>query len=356
LGAGNIGDELMARAFWKALPREVTLEVALFEEAARHREGYPPQHHYHPVDYYAGEGGRYHWPGLLVGTTPVTEGEGRHWPLDFIARRLRVFHQRGLPVDAVGVGVEPLQSEEGRAIFHEAFAPIRSWTVRSEQCRSALLELSVSPDRIRVGADWAWLWEPNEDKREWARETWRMAGVDLERPLLIVNLMNRQWNLAAALDAIADRTGVQVGFWANDCRSGEFFDESAGDELAARMTQPLLRLPNHYYSADEAIALLGCATIALGARYHFLIQSVLGGSVPIALTRGPKIATLADELETPYAGNAALVEAACEETLARHQERREWLGARQAALRERARLNLSFLEEIAPYSGAFARC
>jgi hypothetical protein len=74
------------------------------------------------------------------------------------------------------------------------------------------------------------------------------------------------------------------------------------------------------------------------------------------LTRGPKIATLADELETPYAGNAALVEAACEETLARHQERREWLGARQAALRERARLNLSFLEEIAPYSGAFARC
>ena len=40
------------------------------------------------------------------------------------------FHRAGLPVDAVGVGVEPLTSDGGRALFAEAFAPIRSWTVR----------------------------------------------------------------------------------------------------------------------------------------------------------------------------------------------------------------------------------
>jgi polysaccharide pyruvyl transferase WcaK-like protein len=189
-----------------------------------------------------------------------------------------------------------------------------------------------------------------------------------ERPLLIVNLVNMQWreialvktNLAKALDALVERTGAQVAFWANDCRSGEFFDSAAGDELAALMKRPLLRLPNHYYSADEAIALLGCATVTLGARYHFLIQSALGGSVPVALTRGPKIDALSDELELLCAGSVREVDAgvvltACEEALSSRQQRRERLDARQAELRARATTNLSFLRESAPYSGAFAR-
>ncbi|MCX6602737.1 MAG: polysaccharide pyruvyl transferase family protein [Acidobacteria bacterium] len=366
LGAGNIGDELMARAFWNALPPAITLEVPLFEESAHHRDSYPPRHRYHPVNYYEGESHIAHWPGLLVGGTPVTELEGIHFPLEFLRTRLRQFHDRGIAVDAVGVGVEPLSSPEARALFQEAFGPIRSWTVRTENARSALLDLGVPDSRVRVGADWAWLHTHHgEDKQEWARQTWTDAGRDPGRPLIVVNTVNMQWrhaitdSLAQTLDTLADRHGAQLAFLANDYRAGDFFDDAAGHDLSARMSHPMLRLPRLYYSAEEAIALLASATITLGQRYHFLVQSVLAGSVPVAIPRGPKMHELALELELLCAGDLTRFDAdfavtVCDQAIAERANRRSKLDAGQQALRQRANNNLSFLRELPPYAHTFA--
>ena len=131
LGAGNIGDEFMARAFWESLPAEVSLDVPLAPEAAGQHEPYPPQHRYLRVDLDGGETAQGPVPGLLVGATPVTAYEGLDWPLRFLASRLLQFHRAKRPVDAVGVGVDHLDDAEAQRIFREAFAPIRSWTVRS---------------------------------------------------------------------------------------------------------------------------------------------------------------------------------------------------------------------------------
>jgi hypothetical protein len=114
-GAGNIGDEFMARAFWDALPENVRLEIPLFPEHVRQREPYPLRHRYLPVHWEGNENSHVEsMPGLLVGDTPVTEAEGLHWPLGFLEPRLEHFHRRGLPVDALGVGVDRLQSAAAR--------------------------------------------------------------------------------------------------------------------------------------------------------------------------------------------------------------------------------------------------
>ena len=79
LGAGNIGDELMARAFWHAMPASLRLHVAIFPESARQHEDYPTQNKYVKVDVAGNENADVAMPGLLVGATPVTANEGLGW-------------------------------------------------------------------------------------------------------------------------------------------------------------------------------------------------------------------------------------------------------------------------------------
>src|SRR5436190_659127 len=74
LGAGNVGDEIMARAFWECMPPEWELEVELFEESRRYRGNYPPSNAYCSVTdgslLRAAERGI---AGLLACGTPVNE-------------------------------------------------------------------------------------------------------------------------------------------------------------------------------------------------------------------------------------------------------------------------------------------
>ena len=359
LGAGNIGDELMMRAAWQCLPDELVLEVPLASEAARQHAAYPPPHHYIRL-----EDERALAPGLLVGATPVTSAEGLEWPLRALTPRIDAFHGRGLPVDAVGVGVDRLEDPAARALFAGALARVRSWTVRSEACAAALADLGVPPQSVRVGADWAWLYRPGPAHRNWARAVWQRSGVDTARPLLVVNAVNMLWrgetatrrSLAAGLSDAARKFGLQVAFFANECRAGEFYDHAAAGELGAQLDVPYSILPNDYYSPDETLALLSPATATLGARYHFLVESVLAGSVPVGILRGPKMRGLASDLPFPLAGTIERIE--CSEVVAgvsdAVESRSSWrqrLEARQFALAQRARNNLSFLRELDPYCG-----
>jgi polysaccharide pyruvyl transferase WcaK-like protein len=303
-GAGNIGDELMNRAFWDALPPEVELEVEVFPNAALQREPYPSRHRYVTLDWEGRPGpASPAVPGLLVGDTPVTDSLGVGWPLGFLAPRLDAFHAAGQPVDALGIGVEPLASAEARAIFASSFLPVRSWTVRSERCRASLVEMGVEPERVTVGCDWAWLYRRRTDRSEWAREVLRGAGWDGRAPLVLANVVNEIWSgcadakraLARALDRVAAR-GAQVAFFCQEMRAGEFFDQAAVAGVRAAMTAPSALVPPEYYTPDEALALMAHASAALSSRYHFTVQSVLAGVVPVTLARSAKMTGLLEEL------------------------------------------------------------
>jgi len=279
---------------------------------------------------------------------------GLAWPLGFLAPRLDAFHRTERPVDALGVGVEPLILDEARALFRRHFLPIRSWTVRTEACRDALLDLGVPEHRLAVGADWAWLYRPREDRRPWAATTWRELGVDPGRPILVVNAVNEIWRdvasakrvLATALDEVARRFGLQVAFFCQEMREGEFYDLAAARETATLMRVPTAVVPNRYYTPDELLGLLAHATVTLGGRYHFVVASVLAGALPVCLARSAKMDGLLAELGLSSAGRldeasvAGVVEAVGTAVRGGSAERRRLEGVR-LQLEARARGNLA---------------
>jgi polysaccharide pyruvyl transferase WcaK-like protein len=300
----------MARAFWNVLPPGLRLTVDLFPNHVRQREPYPGPHDYVTLDWSGGPAAPPTMPGLLVGDTPVTESLSLEWPLRFLAPRLRAFHDAGQPVDAVGIGVEPLRSPEAREIFARDFLPIRSWTVRSPECRASLIGLGVPEDRVEVGADWAWLYRPRRDLRAWGADTWAHLGVDTGRPLLVANVVNERWRrksearaaIAAALDELAADHGLQVAFFCNESREGEFYDRAAAEETQALMKTRSVVVPNLYWSPDEALGLLAHATVTLAGRYHFVVESVLAEAPPVGVARSEKVSGLFEELALPLAG------------------------------------------------------
>jgi polysaccharide pyruvyl transferase WcaK-like protein len=357
LGAGNIGDELMARAFWDALPDEARLTVDVLPNHASQREPYPARHVYVGLDWSGASAPVAPMPGLLVGDTPVTESLSLDWPLRFLAPRLRAFHDAGQPVDAVGIGVEPLRSAEARAIFARDLRPIRSWTVRSASCRAALLDLGVDGGAVQVGADWAWLYRTRRDLRAWAAETWSRIGVDPGRPLVVANVVNERWGrrsevkaaIAAALDELVRAHGFQAAFFCNEARDGEFYDRAAAEQTQALMATRSALVPNLYWSPDEALGLLSHATVTLAGRYHFVVESVLAGAPPVAIARSEKVHGLLDELGLAPAGTMEDVEATrlVDGVVAAARDRAAVvgrLGAAREGLAARAARNLDLVE------------
>ena len=364
LGAGNIGDELMTRGFWRSIPKSLQLEVVLARESVRYRGEYPPPHSY-VVD-------RTRWrnrrlPRLIVGTTPVSEQLGLGFPLNHLARIVAPLHRRGIPVDAVGVGVEPLESSGARALFADHLLPLRSWSVRSEACRTALEALGVAPERIRVGADWAWAFRGARDESSWAAQQWRALGVTAERRLLVVNVVNEgrgdrdrvRRGMATALDQAAERWDAQIAFLCHESRDGAFYDHAAAQETARLMRHSAVIVPNLYYTPDETLALLRAASATVGERFHFAIASVLAGVPPILVRRGPKTSALADEtgiqlVGSPGVGDPGELEAALASVL---DDRPRWtklLTEVRSTMEARTANNLSLIAHLAPYDALLA--
>lgn len=342
LGAGNIGDEMMMHGFWSRLPPDIHLHVMLHENSRAQRQPYPERFRYRLLGLRPGEfelAGLTGRPGLLAGTTPVTDAEGWEWPLAYLAPRLRHFHDQGLPVDAVGIGADRLVTPEGRRLFENHFRRIRSWSVRNEQGRDALLEAGVEPDRIVVGADWAWLYEPPGDAGRWAADMLAGLGIRVGEPLLVVNLFWQGggtsfpiWDdVAQVLDRLHFEDGLQIVFFCNECRHPGF-DRTAAESLQSRMAAPSALIPNLYYGPGEALALLRHATVTLGQRYHFFVESVAAQTAPVMLGRSPKIEGLCREFGMAPLGTLAAIDGD------------EVIAAVRAAIRDRAQV-VALIEE-----------
>ena len=302
-------------------------------------------------------------PGLLVGDTPVAENEGLDWPLRFLAPRLSRFHRERLPTDALGVGVDCLKGAEARELFACGFLPIRSWTVRTESCRRALIDLGVDSGRIALGADWAWLYRPFAERASWAESVWSVLGIDPRRPLLVSNVVNMVWkddhvkdSIAGAFDVLHRDLSLQIAFFCNETRPGDFFDYEAARDIQRRMREPSVIVPHEYYSPDEALALLRAATVTVGQRYHFAVETILAGSVPVCIVRGRKMTGLVEELGLPVAGRIESVDTdvlidCVKQVLANREAWRARLQCERQRMRERASHNLDLIGRMPPYRG-----
>jgi hypothetical protein len=317
-GAGNIGDELMMHGMWANLPEDLRLHVFLHENSRGQRQPYPPQHTYTAIELPPPTfelDGIADAPGLLAGTTSITDVEGWEWPIGFLAPRMQYFQDRGLPMDAVGIGADFLITPQGRQLFSNHFRGVRSWTVRNEASREALLDAGVEPARVAVGADWAWLYQSPRDYAPWAAEYLEELGLRIGEPLLIVNLFWQGqgrslpiWNdIAAVLDRLQTKDGLQIAFFCNEVRHPGF-DRTAVETIQTFMQTPSTLIPNHYFAPGEAIALLRHATATLGQRYHYCVESVLAETVPVNMGRSPKIAGLCEELGMPTYGSLAAID------------------------------------------------
>lgn len=300
------------------LPPDFSLHMFLHENHTLQRQPYPARFHAEtlplPPPVFELETAGAH-PGLLAGATVITDSEGWGWPLSFLAPRIQYFSDHGLPVDAVGIGADFLVTPEGRRLFTEHFRSVRSWTVRDAAGREGLIDAGVEPQRVAVGADWAWLYQSPQEYGPWAAEYLTSLGISLGEPLLIVNVFWQGqglslpiWNdIAAALDALHRSDGLQIAFFCNEIRHPGF-DRTAVETIQSLMSQPSTLIPNLYFAPGEAIAILRHATATLGQRYHYCVQSVLAETVPVNLGRSPKISGLCAELGLQPCGSLAVMD------------------------------------------------
>ena len=175
LGSGNTGDDAMFLAAQARLGPEIKLSTEV--HSLKRTEVLPQGVRYLSVkDSEAIEESiREADLVFLIGDTPVMDQWGLAWPLQANAGKLRLCHELGKTVHALGVGVDRLKDPEGLRIFQDAYLPIASWSVRSEHCKQALLEMGVIEEKIVVGADWAWLLSSQIDS-EWANDTLAARG------------------------------------------------------------------------------------------------------------------------------------------------------------------------------------
>jgi polysaccharide pyruvyl transferase WcaK-like protein/2-polyprenyl-3-methyl-5-hydroxy-6-metoxy-1,4-benzoquinol methylase len=313
LGAGNIGDELMMLGFLNLIHPKDGSTIEIWDENSSVINWFPKRYRYIPWrdDRMCEQHIMSSHAVLLVGDTPVTELVGLDWPLKALREKLLFCHKSGIPVYAVGVGVDQLKDPEALQIFYDAFLPISSWTVRSASCRHALTALGVPDDRIIVASDLAWLYEPVADVTSWALSQWELLGIDVNRPLVGVNVVCEVWgsnvalyrNLAIALDRIAEDHDAQIAFMCNEVREGAYFDRAAAEVVMGMMKTSPVFLPNHYYHPDEMIGLLSQVDVSLSQRYHFTIESVMAGTVPVSFARGQKLSGLIEEIGMNPVGN-----------------------------------------------------
>jgi len=316
LGAGNTGDDAMFIPAVEHLPADFSLTTEV-HSLARPRT-LPQGIRYISIGNQSEveESIRDAQLVLLMGDTPIMDAWGLEWPLLANAPKLRLCHQLGKPVHAVGIGVDRLVPE-GERIFREFYSPIASWSVRSEPCRRALQEMGIVEERIHVGADWAWLLDCQIDK-QWAAEWLSLCGAAEGKMNIGVNMVNEMWRgnremkkaCASLFDRLIEKHDAQVFFFCNESRPGEYFDRMASEEVRAAMRHPSFLLPERFYLPSETISLISAMHVTISQRYHFTLFSVLADVYPISIQRGQKMCSLNEDLGLPFIGNMEFLEAA----------------------------------------------
>ena len=191
IGAGNIGDETMFEGWLRiwSLGKSDSIEVWNPESLPPTLKGLRPEFTRWDLPQKREELLNRCSRVLLVGDTPIMEKWGLAWPMQFHSTALAQCKTHHKAVHAVGVGVDRIESLEAKDLFAQQHSAVESWTVRSEACRSSLLELGVSEERVRVAADLAWVFQPLDAYKERSAEYLKTLGLDVSSSLVAVNAL-----------------------------------------------------------------------------------------------------------------------------------------------------------------------
>lgn len=300
------------------------------------------------------------------GAAPEAVLTPRHEGLSLWAGLALLAAARRVPVGAVGIGLGPLGSADGRLLARLALAPSRLVTLRDEASSGLGAGLGLTADRLRLSADPVVRFDPR------AFDDLPAETTGAPRPWLGVAL--RQWEhgldpgrweaaVAAALDRHLAAHGGTVFFVALH-RAVDW--PLADDALAAtRVAHRMQRAGScRFVPAErpwrERAALLARADAALAMRLHGALFALAGGVATVGLVYDPKVRGLfaswgCPERALALAGTGAdEITRALERALAAPEAERAALRLRREELAVRERENAAAVRELldAPRSPA----
>jgi len=310
-GAGNIGDEATLKGFARLLTlNDTSARVSVASRNPAHCARVEPAFGYFsPV----GRDPRRYWAkfrasaNAVVGGTPIMDVLG-DWPLCELSPLVQAMDRWKTPMTFIGVGVEALRSDRSRQIVANEISPrVKHWTVRSDRDRERLVTFGIPEEAVTTTADLAWLMEPAAPGFGLARlKEW---GIEFRGPLIGVNLVNENSvfdersdlaeTLASALDGFVENMGAEILFLSNEVREDSTFDKAAARRVIARMKHAnrTVLAPNHYFSPQQMMSVIGCCCLTVSMRYHFCLFSALQQVPFIAIERTDKISDLCWDLE-----------------------------------------------------------
>ncbi|HSM51112.1 MAG TPA: glycosyltransferase, partial [Thermoanaerobaculia bacterium] len=292
------------------------------------------------------------------GATPEALLTPRHEGLTLWAGLALLAAAHRVPVGAVGVGLGPLGSDDGRLLARLALAPSRLVTLRDAESPGLAAELGISEARLRLAADPVVRFDPRTfeglpAEAEGAPRPW--LGVALRQGEHGVDPGRWEAAVAAALDRHLAAHGGTLFFVALH-RAVDWplaDDAAAAAQVRERMTrQEACRLVPAARPWRERAALLARCDAALAMRLHGALFALAGGVPTAGLVYDPKVRGLfaswgCPERALPLAGTGGdEIARALERALAAPEAERTALRSRRAELAARERENAAAVREL----------
>ena len=310
-GAGNAGDEWILEALIAELRRrdpEAEVRVLSYDPPGTRRR--------HGVEAVG-------WGDLEVlavavrWSSLVIVGGGGLWqdywgfdPLDFLSGRpggiagygtpILLAHLLGRPSVLLGAGVGPLREPASRAAVRDLAAMAGLVSVRDAASRDELIACGLPEERIHLGADLAFLSEPDRLPAQAG------AALGVPRPVLAVAL--RPWTFAGDPARWEAETAAALRSWC-EVQAGQVVfvplhdsaepledDRQVAERVAAQVGLPdRIRQAPTGLTPAERFAVLATADVVLGMRYHSLLAALAAGVPCVGLAYDPKVRHLMDE-------------------------------------------------------------
>jgi polysaccharide pyruvyl transferase CsaB len=257
----------------------------------------------------SGGGGIFHDYGGYAAEGLLSEG---NWGLGFHVTAGLLAMVLGKPHVLYGVGVGPLFTDRGRQYVRALCAGASLISVRDEASAVLLKDAGVPPERVKLTADPAFLFEPASPERaaeilaaEAVPQSELLVGVALRHWAHGVDLAAWETEMAAGLDLFLRRHEKStVAFIQFQELSGEQENDlSVARRVHEKMTlrERALVLQGSYTPAEKA-AVLGRCQLVAAMRLHAIIFSASAGVPFVALTYDEKVRQVLRRLERPELG------------------------------------------------------
>lgn len=365
-GAGNVGDEATLLGFAQLIRQfgnDVEVDVATY--CVNQTNKVEPYFKYY--QYIDGIMGlkpklRAHLSQgyIFGGGTPISDSLG-DWPLNTVGGILEHARNWGKPTAFVGIGVERLYNANSLKRMQEQIIPnTLAWSVRSPKDRERLLEMGVAEDKIIVAADMAWFLDSVD--AGYGRQVFESLGLG-DRPVIGVNvnaephLVEKSPQLftemAAALDDLIMRHGVQILFLFAETRDGDTYDKAASEKIRELMVhkESAIMGPTQYLIPQQMMSIISQCATTISTRYHFCMFSVLQSVPFLAISRSDKVLDFCNGIDWPAKidppeVSRELIIAEVERQLAGVPEDMAALPAKIAAMRTKAADNRIVLHKL----------